>query len=170
MNMRVLALRDSKVALISQFNSFMDQLLAVQKHLPAEKHLTPPTPPTLTLEETPEKELEYSHTTLERYNDTQATTGHDSDADKLEEPQEGKRQDGDKDTGHAKVVHEPSSENLTELEQEVMEVEEIRNLYLQDKLIKQVCVCVCGTHINHRRNVFKTVLVSGTDGGGRVRV
>ncbi|KAF5894355.1 cilia- and flagella-associated protein 44 [Clarias magur] len=138
MNMRVLALRDSKVALISQFSSYMDQLLAIQKHLPAEKHRVPPTPPTLTREETPEKELEYSNATLERYTAAQATTGHGSDADKLKEPQEETKQDAGKDAGHAEEAHQPLSENLTELEQEVMEVEEIRNLYLQDKLIKQM--------------------------------
>lgn len=159
MNVRVLALRDSKVTLLSHFRSHMHQLLAVQKHLPLKKHRPAPTMPRLTPEETPERELQYSRKTLKLYAAAQAKTSHASWDDKQKDPQdvlEMMQQDGDEDTDaeeenthiedehtHAEEVHTHSRENLSELEREVMEVEEIRNLYLQDKLIKQVCVCVC---------------------------
>ncbi|XP_060756825.1 cilia- and flagella-associated protein 44 [Neoarius graeffei] len=150
MNVRVLALRDLKVALISQFHSYMHQLLAVQKLLPPEKHRPPPTTPTLTPEETPERELQYSHTTLERYAAARAQVSHSSCDGKHEDPPdvlEMMQQDSNKDSHTeeeytpAKELHTLSKENLSELE--IMEVEEIRNLYLQDKLIKQMEKAVC---------------------------
>ncbi|KAB5533238.1 hypothetical protein PHYPO_G00129510 [Pangasianodon hypophthalmus] len=171
MNVRVLALRDSKVALVSQFRSHMHQLLAVQKLLPPEKHRPPPTTPVLTPEETPEKELQYSRTTLERYAAARAKMSHTSWDDKHEEPRdvlEMMQQDVDEDTHaeeehthaeeedthaeeehtHAEEVHIHARENLSELEQEMMEVEEIRNLYLQDKLIRQMAEAMCAFDAN----------------------
>ncbi|KAK3541496.1 hypothetical protein QTP86_027240, partial [Hemibagrus guttatus] len=151
MNAHVLALRDSKVALVSQFRSHVRQLLAVQKLLPPEKHRPPPTTPTLTSEETPERDLQYSRTTLERYAAAQAKMSQNGRDDVHEESRdvlEMMQQDGVEDTGteeehteeegiHTEEEHIHSRENLSELEQEILEVEEIRNFYLQDKLIKQ---------------------------------
>lgn len=156
MNERVLALRDTKVALVSQFRSHVRQLLAVQKLLPLQKHHPPPPTPTLTPEETPERELQCSRSTLERYSAARAKMTHTSWDDKQEGPRdvlEMMQPRGDEDTHaeeectedgytHAEEVHTHSGVNLSELEQEMMEVEEIRNLYQQNKLIKQVCVCV----------------------------
>ncbi|XP_053530993.1 cilia- and flagella-associated protein 44 isoform X1 [Ictalurus punctatus] len=194
MNERVLALRDSKVALVSQFHSQMRQLQAVQKLLPPDKHRPPPATPTLTPEETPEREMQYSRTTLKHYAAARAKMSHTSWDEKHEEPQdvlEMMQQEGDEDTHaeeehthaeeehthaeeehthaeevhthaeqvhthaeeehthaeeehtHAEEVHAHSRKNLSELEQEMMEVEEIRNLYLQDKLMQQLEEAVC---------------------------
>uniref|UniRef100_A0A8B9KLV5 Cilia- and flagella-associated protein 44 n=1 Tax=Astyanax mexicanus TaxID=7994 RepID=A0A8B9KLV5_ASTMX len=65
MNARVLALRDSKVALISQLHSLLRRLQTLQKHLPSEKRRPLPTLPTLLPEETPERKLNYSYAHLQ---------------------------------------------------------------------------------------------------------
>uniref|UniRef100_W5L5L2 Cilia- and flagella-associated protein 44 n=1 Tax=Astyanax mexicanus TaxID=7994 RepID=W5L5L2_ASTMX len=65
MNARVLALRDSKVALISQLRSLLRRLQTLQKHLPSEKRRPLPTLPTLLPEETPERKLNYSYAHLQ---------------------------------------------------------------------------------------------------------
>ena len=67
MNSRVLALRDSKVALISLLRSLRSQLRTLQELLPVEKRRQLPAVPTLLPEETPERKLRYSRATLQHY-------------------------------------------------------------------------------------------------------
>ncbi|KAK2814871.1 hypothetical protein Q7C36_023137 [Tachysurus vachellii] len=147
MNERVLALRDSKVALISQFRSLKHQLLAVQKLLPPEKHRPPPTTPTMSLEETPEKALQYNRKTLESYAAARDKLNNwDNKQEKPKSVLDLMQQNGYQDTGsdeehteeediHTEEVHILPTESLSESEQEI---EDSRNLYLQDKLIKQM--------------------------------
>ncbi|XP_046733325.1 cilia- and flagella-associated protein 44 isoform X1 [Silurus meridionalis] len=163
LNMRVLALRDAKVALVSQFRSHLHQLLAIQKLLPPDKHQTLPTTPTLTAEETPESQLQYNHITLERYAAARAKMTHTGWDGKHEAPQgalEIMQHDSDQEPHahtnyleeptHTEDVHTLSRNDLSELEQEMMKVEEIRNIYLQDKLIKQMEESVCVFDANLR--------------------
>lgn len=67
MNTRVLALRNSKVELISSLRSLRSELLTLQMLLPVEKRHPPPSVPTLLPEETPERKMRYSRATLQRF-------------------------------------------------------------------------------------------------------
>ncbi|XP_066534174.1 cilia- and flagella-associated protein 44 isoform X2 [Hoplias malabaricus] len=139
MNARVLALRDSKVALISLLHSLQTQLRTLQQLLPTEKHRPLPTVPTLLSEETPERKLCYSHTNLQQYKAPRAGR-------RQEEVQEVPvllQQESMEDTHTEEElrhshVNTHSEQQLTELEHEMKEMEDIHNLYLQDKLIKQM--------------------------------
>ncbi|XP_060756826.1 cilia- and flagella-associated protein 44-like [Neoarius graeffei] len=135
MNMRVLALRDLKVALVSQFHSYMHQLLAVQKLLPPEKHRPPPTMPTLTPEETPDRELE-------RYSAARAQMSHSSWDDEQEESQDDKALYTWEEYRLGFYKHTISGENLTEVK-DVLELEELLNLHVQHKLIKKMEEAIC---------------------------
>lgn len=67
MNGLIIALRDSKIRLVSQLRAQAQQVQEVQQHLVA--HLRRPLPalPNILPEETPEKRLQNSHATLEQY-------------------------------------------------------------------------------------------------------
>lgn len=67
MNGRIVALRDSKIRLVSQLRAQAQQVQRVQQRLAAHLHRSPPALPNILPEETPEKRLQYSHATLERY-------------------------------------------------------------------------------------------------------
>lgn len=67
MNGRIIALRDSKVRLVSQLRAQAQQVQEVQQRLPAHLHRPLPALPNILPEETPENRLQYSHATLERY-------------------------------------------------------------------------------------------------------
>ncbi|KAK2818850.1 hypothetical protein Q5P01_024411 [Channa striata] len=67
MNRRIVALRDSKIRLVSQLKAQAEQLDQVQQHLAANLCCPAPTLPTIQPEETPEKKRRYSRALLERY-------------------------------------------------------------------------------------------------------
>lgn len=67
MNRRIVALRDSKVRLVSRLKAQARQLQKIQQHLAAHLHRPPSTLPSIQPEETPEKKLHYGRATLERY-------------------------------------------------------------------------------------------------------
>ena len=70
MNARVVALRDAKVRLVSQQRRWSRRLQRVRQQLPPHLLLLlRPVPPSLVLlpEEVPERRLQYSRATLERY-------------------------------------------------------------------------------------------------------
>ncbi|XP_030622994.1 cilia- and flagella-associated protein 44 [Chanos chanos] len=156
MNIRILALRDRKVELISQLRSQVEQLQALQEHLPPEKRRPVPAVPSLLPEETPERKLQYTRTTLERYRALRAKrapTDRTEDQeegqgllDQLEQENKDSHVEGERVQSHSEEQKEEQSEEkgkgvceeLTELEQEMREVEEIRSLYLQDTLLKQM--------------------------------
>lgn len=150
MNSRVMGLRDSKVEIVSQLHAKVEQLQAIQQHLPPEKRHPLPAVPVLMPEEIPERKHRYTRATLERYATLRvkmASTG-------LDEQQNGENilELLEQETQHthteAQNTHmedegvethsQKQEEELTELEKEMKEVEETRNLYQQDKLLKQV--------------------------------
>lgn len=149
MNSRVMALRDSKVEIVSQLHAKVEQLQAIQQHLPPEKRHPLPAVPVLMPEEIPEKKHRYTRATLERY-----ATLRIKMASGLDEQQNGENilELLEQETQHthteAQKMHiedkgvethsQKQAEELTELEKEMREVEETRNLYQQDKLLKQV--------------------------------
>ncbi|XP_067268183.1 cilia- and flagella-associated protein 44 [Chanodichthys erythropterus] len=150
MNSRVMALRDSKVEIVSQLHAKVEQLQAIQQQLPPEKRHPLPAVPVLMPEEIPERKHRYTRATLERYATLRvkmASTG-------LDEQQNGENilELLEQETQHthteAQNTHmedesvetqsQKQEEELTELEKEMREVEETRNLYQQDKLLKQM--------------------------------
>ncbi|KAI2652935.1 Cilia- and flagella-associated protein 44 [Labeo rohita] len=150
MNSRVMALRDSKVEIVSQLHAQMEQLQVIQQQLPPEKRCPLPAVPVLMPEEMPERKHRYTRATLERYatlRDKMTSTG-------LEEQQDGqnilelleqemqdthtKAQDTHIENEGEETHSQKQEEKLTELEKEMREVEEIRNLCQQDQLFKQM--------------------------------
>lgn len=67
MNSRIMALRDTKVSFVSWLRSQAQQLQAVQERLAPHFCSPAPTLPSLLPEETPERKLRYTRTTLQRY-------------------------------------------------------------------------------------------------------
>ncbi|XP_051991128.1 cilia- and flagella-associated protein 44 [Xyrauchen texanus] len=150
-NARVMALRDRKLEIISEIHSNVEQLQLVQQLLPPEKHCPLPAVPVIMPEEIPERKHRYTRATLERFATLRAkmvSTG-------LDEKQEGGRdilelleQETQVTNTAVQITHlknggvetqsQKQEEELTELEKEMREVEEIRNLYKQDKLLKQM--------------------------------
>ncbi|KAL0166481.1 hypothetical protein M9458_038325, partial [Cirrhinus mrigala] len=150
MNSRVMALRDSKVEIVSRLHAQMEQLQVIQQHLPPEKRCPLPAVPVLMPEEMPERKHRYTRATLERYatlRDKMTSTG-------LEEQQDGqnilelleqevqdthtKAQDTQIENEGEETHSQKQEEKLTELEKEMREAEEIRNLCQQDQLFKQM--------------------------------
>lgn len=171
MNSRVMALRDSKVEIVSQLHAKLEQLQAIQQHLPPEKRHPLPAVPVLMPEEMPERKHRYTRATLERYATLRAkmaSTGLDEqqNGENILELLEQEMQDTHteaqsthmEDEG-VETVSQKQEEELTELEKEMREVEETKNLYQQDKLLKQaslVCIrSIEGNFIYHNpTNVF----------------
>ncbi|XP_017572667.1 cilia- and flagella-associated protein 44 isoform X3 [Pygocentrus nattereri] len=146
MNERVLALRDSKVALISLLRSLLSQLRTLQELLPVEKRRPLPSVPTLLPEETPERKLRYSRATLHRYATLRDKVGCPTQEKGQEQTQDVlellQRENEEDIHTEEELTHSQENthtqEQLTELELEMKHVEEIRSLYMQDTLIKQM--------------------------------
>ncbi|KTG29183.1 hypothetical protein cypCar_00002686 [Cyprinus carpio] len=150
MNSRVMALRDSKVEIVSQLQAQVEQLQEVQQHLPPEKRCPLPAVPILMPEEMPERKHRYTRATLERYatlRDKMASTGLEEQQDEqnilelleqeaqdthTEAPDTHMKNEGEETHSHKQ------EEELTELEKEMRDIEEFRNLYQQDQLLKQM--------------------------------
>ncbi|XP_029941450.1 cilia- and flagella-associated protein 44 [Salarias fasciatus] len=153
-NRRILALRDSKVHLVSRLHAQAQRLQDVQQRLAARLHRPPPSLPTMLPEETPEKRLQCSHATLERYRglrdrrlkmlrEEEDEEGAVSILEQLEI--EMKTEEGDK-WSHAKSASSLTREEetpddgaeLSELEEELQREEEIRLLHEQNSLLEQM--------------------------------
>ncbi|XP_071321915.1 cilia- and flagella-associated protein 44 [Trachinotus anak] len=164
MNRCIVALRDSKVLLVSRLRTQAQQLNKVQQRLATHLHRPTPPLPTMLPEETPEKRLKYNRTTLERYRvlrKQRLKTMQEETTQLLEQlekemEEEKEREEDDQERGGEGTcspqrrtredVEETSEEEgveLTELERELHRVEEIRLLYEQDSLIKQMESSVC---------------------------
>ncbi|KAJ8002958.1 hypothetical protein DPEC_G00164360 [Dallia pectoralis] len=155
MNSRIMALRDNKVSLLTCLRSQTQQLQAVQERLAP--HLCRPAPPVPALlpKETPEMKLRYTRSTLLRYGALKAQRACATDGepeggqillDLLELEKEG--EDGEQETpcqtpAGRKTEREVGVDaRLTELEEEMRTIEEIRLLYEQDSLLEQMLVSV----------------------------
>ncbi|XP_057211014.1 cilia- and flagella-associated protein 44 [Triplophysa rosa] len=152
MNACVMALRDSKVEIIAQLHSQVDQLQMIQQRLPPEKLRPLPSVPVLMPEEMPERKHRYTRATLERFATLRAkmvSTGLDEQQEdgrnilnlleqETQDPEHGAQNTHMKDGGVVETLSQRHEEELTELEREVREVEEIRNLHQQDTILKQM--------------------------------
>ncbi|XP_041667527.1 cilia- and flagella-associated protein 44 [Cheilinus undulatus] len=158
MNRRIVALRDSKVLLLSQLRAKMEQLIKIQQHLPVHLHRSPPTLPSILPEETPEKRLQYSQDMLERYKvlrdqrlQTMVQDGDTNVLDQLEKEEEKKktREEETLSLSATSVSREEErtageeGAELSELEEELQREEEIRRLYEQDSLLEEMEASVC---------------------------
>ncbi|CAB1323036.1 unnamed protein product [Coregonus sp. 'balchen'] len=146
MNSRIMALRDTKVRLVSRLRSQAQQLQAVQECLAPHFCSPAPTLPSLLPEETPERKLRYTRTTLQRYGALRAqracTHGQEPEGgltllEQLEAEIEGE-EETPYHTPADRREREVEEAGVTELEEEMREVEEIRLLYEEDSLLEQM--------------------------------
>ncbi|XP_031711807.1 cilia- and flagella-associated protein 44 isoform X2 [Anarrhichthys ocellatus] len=160
MNQRIVALRDSKVLLLSQLKAQAQQVQQVQQRLAAHLHRPPPALPAMLPEETPEKKLQYSNAHLERYRvlreqsfhtlELEAATRLLEELEKgMEEEEEERGEEGTPSLSASSVSREEEETaeeegvELSELEEELRKEEEIRLLYEQDCLLEQMESSVC---------------------------
>ncbi|XP_026153925.1 cilia- and flagella-associated protein 44 isoform X2 [Mastacembelus armatus] len=169
MNRRILALRDSKVHLVSQLRAKAQQLQRVQQRLASHLHRPPPVLPIILPEETPEKRLQYNRATLERYRvlrehrfktmQQEEQEGTISLLEQLEKEMKGEKENEEEEKGESDkewtpdvsstVSREESETSLeqgeepSEMEEELQQEEEIRLLYEQDYLLEQMETLVC---------------------------
>ncbi|XP_065821986.1 cilia- and flagella-associated protein 44 isoform X2 [Labrus bergylta] len=158
MNRRIVALRDSKVGLLSRLRAQAEQVKKIHQRLPAHLHRPPPTLPYILPEETPEKRLQYSHATLERYRvlrDQRLQTMEQDDAtsllDQLEKVEENEKNGEERTpslsassvTGEEEETAGDEGAELSELEEELQREEEIRLLHEQDSLLEEMESSVC---------------------------
>ncbi|KAH9503837.1 Cilia- and flagella-associated protein 44 [Bulinus truncatus] len=66
-NVRLLALRDKKIQVINEIKNIVAQLKEIHSHLDPERHLPVPDVPELSVEEMPEKSLEYDREILLKF-------------------------------------------------------------------------------------------------------
>ncbi|XP_033981538.1 cilia- and flagella-associated protein 44 isoform X1 [Trematomus bernacchii] len=148
MNQRIVALRDSKVRLVSQLRSQTQQVLTVQLRLPAHLHHPPPTLPAILPEETPEKRLQFNRATLVRYRRLRDQRVQSMEQDEQEDStyilaqleKEVEREEGTLSHSASSVTREEEEEGaeLSELEEELRREEEIKLLHEQDSLLEQM--------------------------------
>ncbi|XP_063072845.1 cilia- and flagella-associated protein 44 [Engraulis encrasicolus] len=174
MNSRVLALRNSKVALLSCMQDCLERLRDVQALLPPAKRLPLPSLPSMLPEETPERKQRYTRNTLRRYSTllrqraelrgrtlsseegegeegqgglekegggevdilTQLAMEEEGEQERGEEEAE-ERSEGSREEEQEEEEKEEEGEP-TGMEEEMMTIEEIRNLHLQDTLLQQM--------------------------------
>ncbi|XP_076020168.1 cilia- and flagella-associated protein 44 [Genypterus blacodes] len=165
MNEQILALRDTKVRLVSEVHAQAQRLQRVQRHLASHFHHPTPTLPTMLPEETPERRLQYSRTTLERYRDlknnrvTAVKMQEDQDVAmtlleqlekemvgeeekrgrEAEEVQERREEEAlDSSAAREGDTEEEEIEKLTNFEEEVWKEKEIRLLHEEGWLLEQM--------------------------------
>ncbi|XP_069491898.1 cilia- and flagella-associated protein 44 isoform X2 [Ambystoma mexicanum] len=158
MNQWIVSLRDFKVATIEQIQTLVHHLNEIQIALDPSKCLPIPKVPRLHRDETPEKRFQYDDETLNKFRLAQEKKA-------LSPEQQGDFGGFEGSQGRAEVQKQPGSQSrltsssksatqispvtpteaadkdesgFTELEQEIMKVEEIRNIYHQQRIIKKI--------------------------------
>nr|DBA34597.1 TPA: hypothetical protein GDO54_002143 [Pyxicephalus adspersus] len=159
MNRSILELRDLKMETIKNIKSLVEELKVIQSVLDPSKHLPIPKVPSMHSDETPERKFQYDSETLQNFKQEQANQvqaprmGEDGGFGAFE-GFGGKQQVGVK---HSQVSSRPSTTStirsyravsarmhpmedmeLSELEKEMIRIEEIKNLYRQENIIKQI--------------------------------
>ncbi|XP_031440333.1 cilia- and flagella-associated protein 44 [Clupea harengus] len=149
MNTRVMDLRNTKVELLASLHSQLRRLQDVQERLPPSLRHPLPSLPSLLPEETPEKKLRYTRATLRRYNALLKARhgrrhgGEEGEDDLLAELEMEGRDEEEEERGEEKStkpteVGGKEEQELTEMEEEMRRLEEIRNLDLQDSLLREM--------------------------------
>ncbi|XP_030912490.1 cilia- and flagella-associated protein 44 [Geospiza fortis] len=156
MNKEIVSLRDLKVSTIDEIKSLVKEVKSIQANLDVSEHLPIPPIPQLHPDEVPEKIVECSSDVLLKFKEEQEAKA------KLEEPLEGcpssrafrhvflqtpPMEEGDAmaQAGDASAVvtgrqeaFEMEKVEPTEMELEILKREKIKNLYLQETLIKKI--------------------------------
>ncbi|NXY56120.1 CFA44 protein, partial [Callaeas wilsoni] len=156
MNKEIVSLRDLKVSVIDEIKSLVKEVKSIQASLDVSEHLPIPLIPQLHPDEVPEKIIEYNSDVLLKFKEEQAAKA------KLKEPLEGcpssrafrhvflqtpPVEEGDPmaQTGDASAVVTEEQEAFemekaepTEMELEILKREKIKNLSLQETLIKKI--------------------------------
>uniref|UniRef100_A0A3B3BSQ8 Cilia and flagella associated protein 44 n=1 Tax=Oryzias melastigma TaxID=30732 RepID=A0A3B3BSQ8_ORYME len=152
MNQRITNLRDAKILLVSLLSAQAQQLQKIHHSLSPDLRRSPPPLPSMSPEETPEKKLQCSSTSLDRYRilreHRRASTkqevlqGADSLLKQLEEDM--KREEKEKErtlslSASSKLLEEEQTAvELTELEKELQQEQQIELLHQQDTLLQQM--------------------------------
>lgn len=154
MNKEIVSLRDLKVSIIDEIKSLVKEVRSIQASLDVSEHLPVPLIPQLHPDEVPEKVVEYNSDVLLKFKEEQEAKA------KLEEPLEGcpssrafrhvflqtppveegdpMAQAGDASAVVTEEAFEMEKAEPTEMELEILKREKIKNLYLQETLIKKV--------------------------------
>ncbi|NXH81835.1 CFA44 protein, partial [Edolisoma coerulescens] len=156
MNKEIVSLRDLKVSIIDEIKGFVKELKSIQASLDLSEHLPIPPIPQLHPDEVPEKVIEFNSDVLLKFKEEQEAKA------KLKEPLEGcpssrafrhvffqtpPVEEGDPmaQAGDASAVvteekkaFEMEKAEPTEMELEILKREKIKNLYLQETLIKKI--------------------------------
>ncbi|NWI47654.1 CFA44 protein, partial [Picathartes gymnocephalus] len=156
MNTEIVSLRDLKVSIIDEIKSLVKEVKSIQANLDVSEHLPIPLIPQLHPDEVPEKVIEYNSDVLLKFKEEQEAKA------KLKEPLEGcpssrafrhvflqtpPVEEGDSmaQAGDASAVlseeqkgFEMEKAEPTEMELEILKREKIKNLYLQETLIKKI--------------------------------
>ncbi|NXA93872.1 CFA44 protein, partial [Melanocharis versteri] len=156
MNKEIVSLRDLKVSIIDEIKSLVKEVKSVQASLDLSERLPIPPIPQLHPDEVPEKIVEYNSDVLLKFKEEQEAKA------KLKEPLEGcpssrafrhvflqtpPVEEGDPmaQAGEASAVvteeqnaFEMEKAEPTEVELEILKREKIKNLYLQETLIKKI--------------------------------
>ncbi|XP_018428354.1 PREDICTED: cilia- and flagella-associated protein 44 [Nanorana parkeri] len=158
-NRSILELRDFKVETIEKMKSLVEELKVIQSVLDPSKHLTIPKVPSLHPDETPERKFQYDSETLQKFKQEQAKqvqaqpmTGEggfgafEGFAGKLQAVVKLSRVSSRPSTTStirsyravSAGTHHMEDSELSELEKEMIRIEEIKNLYRQENIIKQI--------------------------------
>ncbi|CAB1452581.1 unnamed protein product [Pleuronectes platessa] len=157
LNGQIVALRDTKVLLVSQLRAQAQRLHKVQQRLASHLHRAPPVLPTMLPEETPEKRLQSNRATLERYRVLREQRLKDTREDKeegttrlleqlekeMKEKEEDDQERGEEEEDEEEETSVEEEVGLTELEEELGREEEIRLLEEQDFLLEQMETSMC---------------------------
>ncbi|XP_040277654.1 cilia- and flagella-associated protein 44, partial [Bufo bufo] len=158
MNRSIMALRDLKLETIEKMKNIVREVRVTQEALDSSKHLPIPRVPSLRPDETPEKKFQYDSETLRRFqleqdNRVQAPPamqeggfgGFGFGEKQQTTAKQSESQSRPSTTSTARSCRIASSQRrhlqrmeLSDLEKEAVQREEIRNLYMQDNLIKQM--------------------------------
>ncbi|XP_076438307.1 cilia- and flagella-associated protein 44-like isoform X2 [Babylonia areolata] len=164
-NVRLLALRDRKIRIIEEIRQLVNELLQVQTGLKKSKHRQAPSIPEMHLDEMPEKRLEYTRDTLIKFRQEmvdQAAAAKKGGADTSgfgggfgggggggapdKQAAAGQKQTSFMSTRapsrqeetKEETELEEEEEQLSPLEQEIQETEQIRLEYEQSRLISRI--------------------------------
>ncbi|NXE35232.1 CFA44 protein, partial [Ptilorrhoa leucosticta] len=155
MNKEIVSLRDLKVSIIDEIKGLVKELKSIQASLDLSEHLPIPPIPQLHPDEVPEKVIEYNSDVLLKFREEQEAKA------ELKEPLEGcpssrafrhvflrtpaEEADPVAQAGDASAVvteeqkaFEMEKAEPTEMELEILKREKIKNLYLQETLIKKI--------------------------------
>ncbi|NXO71888.1 CFA44 protein, partial [Phainopepla nitens] len=156
MNKEIVSLWDLKVSIIDEIKSLVKEVKSIQASLDVSEHLPIPPIPQLHPDEVPEKIVEYNSDVLLKFEEEQEAKA------KLKEPLEGcpssrafrhvllpippvkegdpmaQAGDGSAVVTEEQKVFEMEKAEPTEMELEILKKEKIKNLYLQETLIKKI--------------------------------